>query len=98
MLTVVSVYLKLTALFESRHLDTATVSWVLIATALASCTIGVTPAVRNGSTVNSTNSTKYLDTERSSFKQTDTHAKFKVPTVVLIRIQVFWDVTWVRGS
>jgi len=32
------------ALFESRHLDTATASWVLIATALASCTIGVTLA------------------------------------------------------
>lgn len=93
-----SVFLKLTALFDSRHLDIATVSWVLIATALASCTMGVTPAVRYSSTVNRTNSTKFFYTEGSSFKQTDSHSKFKVLTVVLIRIQVLWDVTCVTGS
>ena len=50
------------------------------------------------STVNRTNGTKYLYTEASSFKQMDSHSKFKVLTVVLIRIQVLWDVTCVIGS
>lgn len=97
-LTVLCVFLKLTALFDSRHLDIATVSWVLIATALASCTMGVTPAVRYSSTVNRTNSTKYFYREGSSFKQMDSHSKFKVLTVVLIRIQALWDMNCVTGS
>jgi hypothetical protein len=84
----VSVYQKLTALFESRHLDTATVSWVLIATALASCTMGVTPAIRNSITVNSAKSTKYLYTEGSSFNHINSLAKIKILTLVLLRIQV----------
>jgi hypothetical protein len=92
---VLSIYLKLTALFESRHLDTATVSWVLIATALASCTIGVTPAIKNNITANSTNNTKHLSTDGGCFELTNSHAKFSVLTVVLLGMQTLWDVTCV---
>jgi hypothetical protein len=50
------------------------------------------------STVNRTNSTKYLYTEWSASQQMDSYSKFKVVTVVLLRIQVLWDVTCVNGS
>jgi hypothetical protein len=60
--------------------------------------MGVTPAVIYSNTVYRTNSAKYLYTEQSSVKQMDSHAKFNVLTVVLIRIQVLWDVTCINGS